>query len=66
MAFYIVEESGNQYSKYMTTQGYNQDAHTYTTENMWFLVTRDGVFYVRMLQTLQGNVESQIQVIGYR
>lgn len=65
MAFYTVDESGKQYSKYMTAQGYNQNAHTYTTENMWFPVTPDGVFHVRMLQILQGNVESQIQVIGY-
>ena len=66
MAFYTVDESGNQYSKYMTTQGYNQDAHTYTTENMWFPITRNAVFHVGMLQILQRNIESQIQVIGYR
>ena len=50
----------------MSTQGYPQDAHTFTTENMWFPLTTERRVHVAMDTALTGNTDARIHVIGYR
>ena len=50
----------------MTTTGFPQTAHTFTTENMWFPLTTERKVHVVVDTALTGNTVAKIHVIGYR
>ena len=54
------------YSKYMRIQGWPQNAHTVTTDNMWFPLTPERTVHVQLSDVMPGNVDGRVYAIGYR
>ena len=63
---FFTREGEREYNKYMTTQGFGQNAHTFTTENMWFPLTSERLVHVLNSQALGGNTDARLYIVGYR
>ena len=63
---YTAESPKRLFTQYMTTHIYPQIAHTYTSENMWFPLTKERAVHVAVETPLAGNTYSEIFVTGFR
>ena len=65
-ARFYTQDTNGQYSKYMRVRGYNQVAHTVTSDNMWFPLTSQKTLQLQLSHVMEGNVVGHVNVIGYR
>ena len=63
---YTQKSEDVRFVKYLTTEGYGQNAHTFTANNMWFPLTIERLVHASVSNALSGNTASKIYVIGYR
>lgn len=60
------QQGSDKYLNRISIINYRNDAWVINSDNMWLPVTNDRKVYVEIPAQLDGNVWSQIQIIGYR